>query len=86
MERDENFVPRTRSHYGLRPEALAKIAEYHEVFEDAPIATLVRMLFMQALGWQIYLLRNELGNPKYPPGTNVCFLSPFILELLIAFS
>lgn len=28
---------------------------------------------MQLLGWQVYLLRNTLGSPQYPPGTNVMF-------------
>jgi len=71
IERDENFVPRTRSQYGLPPESTAHISDYHEVFEETPIYTLGRMLFMQALGWQYYLLTNVMGSPMYPPGTNV---------------
>ncbi|PPQ94926.1 hypothetical protein CVT25_004412 [Psilocybe cyanescens] len=70
IERDENFVPRTRSDYGLPSEASARPADYHEIFEETPIYTLGRMIFMQLLGWQYYLLTNVMGSPMYPPGTN----------------
>nr|BAL02933.1 delta-12 fatty acid desaturase [Pholiota nameko] len=70
IERDENFVPRTRSDYNLPPESSAHISDYHDIFEETPIYTLARMLFMQALGWQYYLLTNAMGSPMYPPGTN----------------
>ncbi|KAJ3515052.1 hypothetical protein NLJ89_g2002 [Agrocybe chaxingu] len=70
IERDENFVPRTRSDYGLPAESVAHIADYHEIFEETPIYTLGRMIFMQLLGWQYYLLTNAMGSPMYPPGTN----------------
>ncbi|KAG6885730.1 hypothetical protein C0993_010557 [Termitomyces sp. T159_Od127] len=70
VERDENFVPRTRTEYGLPPENIAHVNDYHEIFEETPIYTLLRMLFMQALGWQYYLLTNALGNQMYPPWTN----------------
>jgi len=70
IERDENFVPRTRSDYGLPPETSAHISDYHDVFEETPIYSLGRMIFMQALGWQYYLLTNAMGSPMYPAGTN----------------
>ncbi|KAH6892814.1 delta-12 fatty acid desaturase protein [Coprinopsis sp. MPI-PUGE-AT-0042] len=70
MERDENYVPRTRSDYNLPAEKIALPMDYHEIFEETPIYTLSRMLFMQALGWQCYLLTNVMGNPAYPSGTN----------------
>ncbi|KJA16240.1 hypothetical protein HYPSUDRAFT_207206 [Hypholoma sublateritium FD-334 SS-4] len=70
LERDENFVPRTRKDYNLPPDSVAHIADYREVFEETPIYTLVRMLLMQVLGWQYYLLTNAMGSPMYPPGTN----------------
>lgn len=71
IERDENFVPRTRTDYNLPPETSARISDYHEVFEETPIYSLARVLFMQALGWQYYLLTNAMGSPMYPAGTNV---------------
>jgi hypothetical protein len=73
LEKDENFVPRTRSDYGLPPASQARAVDYHEIFEETPIYTLLRMLFMQAFGWQYYLFTNAMGSPMYPPGTNVRF-------------
>ncbi|TFK71172.1 delta-12 fatty acid desaturase [Pluteus cervinus] len=70
VERDENFVPRTRSDYNLPKAEIAHRTDYHEIFEETPIYTLLRMLFMQSLGWQYYLFTNAMGNPMYPPGTN----------------
>lgn len=70
VERDENFVPRTRTEYNLPAESTAQTSDYHEIFEETPIYTLVRMLLMQAIGWQYYLCTNAMGNPMYPPGTN----------------
>ena len=78
MERDENYVPRTRKDYDLPPEKESIPLSYQEVFEDTPLVTLGRMSLMQLLGWQAYLVQNTLGSPSYPPGTNVskCALTP----------
>ncbi|TFK53584.1 hypothetical protein OE88DRAFT_1655769 [Heliocybe sulcata] len=70
LERDENYLPRTRSDYNLPTLSRARLADYREAFEDAPLYILLRMLLMQAVGWHAYLLWNALGNKKYPPGTN----------------
>ncbi|KAJ2920623.1 hypothetical protein H1R20_g16471, partial [Candolleomyces eurysporus] len=70
LERDENYVPRTRSYYLLPPESKAQISNYHEIFEETPIYTLLRIVLMQTIGWQYYLLTNIMGNPSYPKGTN----------------
>ena len=82
LERDENFVPRTRKDYNLPSESVAKNSDYHEIFEETPIYTLVRMFLMQALGWQYYLLTNAMGSPSYPPGTNVSRLLLFFKALI----
>jgi len=82
IERDENYVPRTRTDYMLPPASEAHITDYHDIFEETPIYTLFRMLAMQALGWQFYLLTNAMGSPTYPAGTNVCFL----LKCLMGFA
>lgn len=71
VERDENFVPRLRSDYSLPPKGASQPLNYREVFEETPLYTLGRMLAMQLLGWQAYLLQNTLGSPAYPAGTNV---------------
>jgi omega-6 fatty acid desaturase (delta-12 desaturase) len=74
VERDENYVPRTRRNYGLPSESTATPADYHEIFEETPIYMLLRMLLMQAVGWQYYLCSNVMGSPMYPPGTNVSWI------------
>jgi len=70
MEREENYVPRTRSGYKLPPQAKMRTIDYEEIFEEMPLLTLGRMVLMQLLGMQSYLLRNSMGSPMYPPGTN----------------
>ena len=50
MERDENYVPYTRSSYKLPDEKIATKADYDEIFEEeTPIYTLYRMFIMQGL-------------------------------------
>lgn len=49
MERDENYVPYTRTDYKLPPQQVAKGFDYAEVFEETPIYTMGRMLIMQGL-------------------------------------
>ena len=51
------------------PKSTATFSDYHHVFEETPIYTLLRMIFMRLLGWQCYLLANT--SPMYPSGTNV---------------
>ncbi|KAF5335826.1 hypothetical protein D9611_009655 [Ephemerocybe angulata] len=70
LERDENYLPKTRSDYRIPAEHIAHPSDYHEIFEETPIYTLIRMIVMQAIGWNYYLLTNIMGNPSYPPGTN----------------
>ncbi|KAJ7818813.1 delta-12 fatty acid desaturase [Mycena leptocephala] len=70
LEEDENYVPRTRSDFGLPPAGQAHITDYHDIFEETPIYSLLRLLVMQAVGLQAYLMVNALGSPKYPAGTN----------------
>ncbi|TFK32699.1 fatty acid desaturase-domain-containing protein [Crucibulum laeve] len=70
MERDENYVPYTRSSFKLPVEKEATRTDYAEIFEETPIYTLFRMFVMQAFGWWIYLMQNTMGSPSYPSGTN----------------
>ncbi|KAJ7743780.1 fatty acid conjugase [Mycena metata] len=70
MERDESYVPAVRSDLGLKSENIKQGLDYHEVFEDTPIYTLVVMLFMQLFGLQLYFATNIMGSPAYPKGTN----------------
>ncbi|TEB29826.1 hypothetical protein FA13DRAFT_1734161 [Coprinellus micaceus] len=70
MERDENYVPYTRSKFNLPPESKATSFDYAEVFEETPFFTLFRMTIMQTFGWWMYLTQNTMGAPHHPPGTN----------------
>lgn len=47
IERDENFVPATRSGLKIKPENEVTKQDYREMFEETPIFTLVRIIFMQ---------------------------------------
>jgi hypothetical protein len=71
MERDENYIPQSRSYYGLPPETKVTAADYHEIFEETPLYTLGRMLIMQIFGLQLYFTFNTMGSAMYPKGTNV---------------
>lgn len=55
IERDENYVPYTRSEVNLPPAASAKKTDYAEIFEETPLWTLMRVLIMQGFGWWLYL-------------------------------
>ncbi|TFK19301.1 hypothetical protein FA15DRAFT_674566 [Coprinopsis marcescibilis] len=70
IERDENYVPYTRSKYSLPEPSKATAADYEEVFEETPLWTLWRMFVMQFFGWWVYLSRNTMGSPSHPPGVN----------------
>ncbi|KIJ38494.1 hypothetical protein M422DRAFT_33273 [Sphaerobolus stellatus SS14] len=75
LEKDENYVPRTRSDFKLPPAEKATKIDYHELFGDVPLYTLTRLIFMTLLGFQVYMMTNVLGNTKYPSGTN--HINPF---------
>jgi len=76
MERDENYVPRTRSDFKLPPSSLVSARDYHEIFEDSPIYTLARMVIMQAFGLQIYFLTNTMGSRANPGASHYLPSSP----------
>ncbi|KAF8341432.1 delta-12 fatty acid desaturase [Cantharellus anzutake] len=70
LERDENFVPPTRTDLKLQPHTQMTRNDYKEIFEETPIFTFLRIVFMQAVGMQAYFAYNALGNKMYPAGTN----------------
>lgn len=70
MERDENYVPYTRSKYNLPDEQTVKKFDYSEAFEETPLATVYRLFIQQFFGWWIYLSINLMGGVSHPPGTN----------------
>jgi len=80
MERDENYLPKTRTELNMAPAETMKKSDYTEMFEETPIFTFARMVVMQILGWQLYLTYNTLGSPMYPPGTNHWFPSSALFK------
>lgn len=56
MEKDMAFVPRTEEDHNGR--FFAKLGVDAELFEDAPIVALFRLIVHQLFGWQGYLLFN----------------------------
>ncbi|KAF7308510.1 Delta-12 fatty acid desaturase protein [Mycena chlorophos] len=70
LEREENWVPHTRKEFQLPEKSIAQPHDYREVFEDAPLYTLIRMIVQQSIGWNFYLATNATGHPRYPAGTN----------------
>ncbi|KAJ7484450.1 delta-12 fatty acid desaturase [Mycena latifolia] len=70
IERDENYVPYTRSEVGLPSITASHAVNYHDVLEETPIYTLGAMIIMQLSGLQLYLLTNIQGSRMYPKGTN----------------
>lgn len=96
MERDEVFVPKTRSQVGFPPAHVQQqqqaAAAAHkqgestfealdEILEDAPFWNLFWVTMQQLLGWPMYLIRNASGQ-KYGRWTNrECSLSLQLLRL-----
>ena len=42
-EREETYVPQSRTYYGLPNESSATFSEYRDIFEETPIYTLIRI-------------------------------------------
>lgn len=69
MEKDEVYVPKTRSDLGLPREGDPRL-DYDEVFGDTPIYTLFMLVRQQLLAYPAYLLFNVSGQKTYPKWTN----------------
>ena len=54
MERDEVYVPKTRSELGI-PQKNAEPIDYDEYFGDTPIYTLLMLVRQQLLAFPAYL-------------------------------
>ena len=70
MEKDEVYVPKTRSDLGLPKEESGKHIDYDELLGDTPIYTLYMLLRQQLLAFPAYLLFNVSGQKNYPKWTN----------------
>ena len=71
QERDQNYVPHTRSDLHLPEEKMATPTDYAELLADTPFYILCRLIVMQLIGLQHYLLFNTMGSKACPSGTNV---------------
>ncbi|KAF8513735.1 linoleoyl phosphatidylcholine delta-12 acetylenase [Hysterangium stoloniferum] len=69
MEKDEVYIPKTRSELGIPQEGNDPI-DYEEFFGDTPIYTLFMLIRQQLLAFPAYLLFNVSGQKNYPKGTN----------------
>ncbi|KAE9386389.1 hypothetical protein BT96DRAFT_928238 [Gymnopus androsaceus JB14] len=71
MERDEVYVPKTRSDLGIPPEKEPfEPLDWDELFGDTPIYTLYMLVRQQLLAFPAYLLFNVSGQKHYPKHTN----------------
>ncbi|KAJ7141609.1 linoleoyl phosphatidylcholine delta-12 acetylenase [Mycena filopes] len=69
MERDEVYVPKTRSELKIPPPGTTAF-NYTDVFGDTPIFTLFMLIRQQLLAFPAYLLFNSSGQKRYPKWTN----------------
>ncbi|KAF8963499.1 fatty acid desaturase-domain-containing protein [Flammula alnicola] len=70
LERDETYIPPTRKDFKLPDGKVAVRMDYTEILQETPGFTLFKLFVRQFFGFQLYLLHNRKGNPKYPPGTS----------------
>ncbi|KAH9930829.1 fatty acid desaturase-domain-containing protein [Fomitopsis serialis] len=69
MERDEVYIPKTRSDLGIPKEGEVEF-DYEDYFGDTPVYTLFMLIRQQLLAFPAYLLFNVSGRKDYPKGTN----------------
>ncbi|KAL7284512.1 hypothetical protein ACG7TL_001803 [Trametes sanguinea] len=70
LARDETYHPLTRQDLKLPEASRATPIDYKQMIEETPLYTLFKMVVRQFLGFQLYLIHNRKGNPKYPPWTS----------------
>ncbi|KAG5337297.1 hypothetical protein C0989_009837 [Termitomyces sp. Mn162] len=70
IERDETYIPPTRQDFQLPDGKVAVRMDYTEILEETPAFTLFKLFIRQFFGFQLYLIHNRKGNPRYPPGTS----------------
>ncbi|KAJ7590090.1 hypothetical protein C8J56DRAFT_783864, partial [Mycena floridula] len=70
MERDEVFVSKTRSDFGIPKEDRHTKIDYQELLRDTPIYTMFLLIRQQFLGFPSYLLFNASGQKTHLKWTN----------------
>lgn len=68
MEKDQVYVPMTRSDLGIPQNATP--SHYQEILGDTPVYTLFMLVRQQILGFPAYLCFNISGPKGYPKWTN----------------
>ncbi|KAI9472739.1 hypothetical protein LPJ78_001441 [Coemansia sp. RSA 989] len=69
MNRDEVFVPRTKSFRGLQGKPSTPAWRMDTIFEDSPLYHVGKVVGQSLFGWPLYLYRNASG-PKYARGAS----------------
>ncbi|KDR74658.1 hypothetical protein GALMADRAFT_98973 [Galerina marginata CBS 339.88] len=80
MDRDVTYIPSTRTDFKLPDRQIAKRMNYTEVLEETPAFTLFKLFVRQFFGFQLYLLHNRKGNPRYPTGTSHYIASSMLFQ------
>ncbi|RGB38798.1 delta-12 fatty acid desaturase [Rhizophagus diaphanus] len=62
VNKDQVFVPKTRSLLGLPLKDVDTPQMNHSVFEDTPFITLINLIGQQLFGWPLYLIFNCSGQ------------------------
>ncbi|KAJ7454201.1 fatty acid desaturase-domain-containing protein [Mycena latifolia] len=70
LDRDETYLPPTRSDLHLPDADAATPADYMHALGETPAFTLFKLVVRQFLGFQLYLIHNRKGNKRYPPWTS----------------
>ncbi|KAJ7080443.1 fatty acid desaturase-domain-containing protein [Mycena epipterygia] len=70
LDRDETYLPPTRSDLHLPDTEVAAPADYIHALGETPAFTLFKLVVRQFLGFQLYLIHNRKGNRRYPPWTS----------------
>ncbi|KAJ7813125.1 linoleoyl phosphatidylcholine delta-12 acetylenase [Mycena olivaceomarginata] len=68
IERDEVYIPKTRTDLGIPPEASG--SEIEEYIQDTPIYMLFMLIRQQLVAFPAYLLFNVSGQKNYPKTSN----------------
>ncbi|EJC99603.1 uncharacterized protein FOMMEDRAFT_92933 [Fomitiporia mediterranea MF3/22] len=70
MEKDEVYVPKTRSELGIPEDSGETKIDYTEYFTDTPVWTLFTLIRQQLFAFPAYLIANVSGQKHYPKWTN----------------
>ncbi|PFH53489.1 hypothetical protein AMATHDRAFT_54590 [Amanita thiersii Skay4041] len=70
LDRDETYIPPTRKDLKLPDGRVAVRMDYVQALEDTPAYILFKLFVRQFFGFQLYLIHNRKGNPRYPRWTS----------------